>query len=75
METRILPAVDKRVETGPVKFGDDWTGLFIRGDSAFGLMMNLKSILKKDLNFLERDSLEGLIELLDSTNEHNKRAS
>ncbi len=23
-----------RVETGPVKFGDDWTGVFIRGDNA-----------------------------------------
>jgi hypothetical protein len=23
-----------RAETGPMKFGDDWTGVFIRGDTA-----------------------------------------
>jgi hypothetical protein len=23
-----------RMETGPIKFGGDWTGLFVRGDSA-----------------------------------------
>lgn len=25
---------DIRAETGPMKFGDDWTGVFIRGDNA-----------------------------------------
>ena len=25
----------KRVETGPIKFGDDWAGFFFRGDDAF----------------------------------------
>lgn len=24
-----------RVETGPVQFGDDWPGVFIRGDNAY----------------------------------------
>jgi hypothetical protein len=40
-EIRKLPAVDQRVETGPVQFGDDWPGVFIRGDNAFGLCMYL----------------------------------
>jgi hypothetical protein len=34
-EIRKLPAQDKRVETGPVQFGEDWPGIFIRGDNAF----------------------------------------
>lgn len=33
---RLLPATDKRVETGPIRFGDDWPGYFIRGDNAAG---------------------------------------
>ena len=31
---RKLPAQSSRVETGPVQFGDDWPGVFIRGDNA-----------------------------------------
>ena len=26
--------LESRVETGPVQFGDDWPGIFIRGDNA-----------------------------------------
>lgn len=29
-----LPAQEKRVETGVVQFGEDWPGVFIRGDNA-----------------------------------------
>ena len=28
------PVAAKRVETGPVRIGDDWAGLFLRGDNA-----------------------------------------
>lgn len=31
---RRLPAETPRVETGPTQFGDDWPGVFIRGDNA-----------------------------------------
>ena len=31
---RNFPAADPRVETGPIQFGDDWPGVFIRGDNA-----------------------------------------
>ena len=34
-----------RVETGAVQFGDDWPGLFIRGDNALCLMLNIKKLL------------------------------
>jgi len=30
----VLPEQDNRVETGPIRFGDDWPGVFIRGDNA-----------------------------------------
>lgn len=33
-DIRNLPEVEQRVETGPVQFGDDWPGVFIRGDDA-----------------------------------------
>lgn len=38
---RELPKQDKRVETGTVRFGDDWPGLFIRGDDCMALNMAL----------------------------------
>lgn len=38
---RVLPAQTPRVETGPVRFGDDWTGVFIRGDNAFAYLLAL----------------------------------
>ena len=34
-----------RPETGPMRFGDDWTGLFIRGDNALGYAVYLRVLL------------------------------
>lgn len=34
-----------RAETGPIQFGDDWPGVFIRGDNAFHFAMHLATIL------------------------------
>jgi hypothetical protein len=33
-----------RVETGAVQFGDDWPGLFIRGDNAYFLMLWIRRL-------------------------------
>lgn len=33
-----------RVETGAIQFGNDWPGYFLRGDDAFGLALNIKSL-------------------------------
>ena len=43
----VIPAtiLSGRVETGPVQFGDDWPGLFIRGDNAFGMKMAIDSAI------------------------------
>ena len=35
-----------RIETGPVQFGDDWPGTFIRGDNAAYYAMLLKDLLE-----------------------------
>ena len=59
-EIRALPAVEKRVETGPVQFGDDWPGVFIRGDDAFGLVMQLKQPITREW------TMDHLLRLLDS---------
>lgn len=37
--------LDERVETGPTQFGDDWPGLFIRGDNAAYYAMMLRQHL------------------------------
>ena len=44
---RHLPAPNDggRVETGAVKFGDDWPGLFIRGDNAISLRQRINDLL------------------------------
>ena len=35
-----------RPETGGMKFGDDWRGVFIRGDEAIGYWMTVDGILR-----------------------------
>ena len=35
-----------RVETGAVKFGDDWAGLFIRGDNAINLRQRICDLIE-----------------------------
>lgn len=42
---RTFPNDGPRVETGPVRFGDDWPGLFIRGDNAIMFASSLRSML------------------------------
>ena len=33
---KIIGQQAERVESGPIQFGNDWPGLFMRGDDAFG---------------------------------------
>lgn len=42
-----LPPVDgeSRIETGPIQFGDDWPGVFLRGDSALAAAMHIEAAL------------------------------
>lgn len=63
-----LPGVPERVETGPLQFGDDWPGVFIRGDNALYFAYVLAAALKHIPNddWLLRASLRGLLEDLQS---------
>lgn len=67
MITKLSELVE-RAETGPMQFGDDWPGVFIRGDQA----LYLAHILKMHLHHPEADSmitrsvLEGLASTLGS---------
>jgi hypothetical protein len=54
MKLRKMPAVEPRVETGPLKFGDDWTGVFIRGDDAMFTADMLRKILEANNSPMKR---------------------
>lgn len=64
-EVRKLPAVEGgRVETGPVQFGDDWPGVFVRGDNAFGYAMALQEAMEKIPEGFNKTRIKFLCELL-----------
>lgn len=42
---RVLPGHEPCVETGPVQFGDDWPGLFLRGDNCHAYADALQALL------------------------------
>jgi hypothetical protein len=61
-----------RVETGPVQFGDDWPGVFIRGDNAAWFAVHLRDLLTEaDLDFAASLTLNDLADLLASCNVGN----
>jgi hypothetical protein len=49
MKTQRVEHSGPRIETGPLKIGDDWTGIFIRGDEAIGIASTLKLIIASGL--------------------------
>ena len=55
-----------RMETGSVQFGEDWPGVFIRGDHALYLSTIIEFIKDKDLDPITRAGIENLAELLGS---------
>lgn len=66
-DVRILPAVEDRVETGPVQFGEDWPGVFIRGDDAAYLVMVLNQFLNGPVtsrDVFAESALRGLAQTL-----------
>lgn len=60
----------ERPETGPMQFGDDWPGVFIRGDNAMHYAMTLLIALNAipQERFMERSVLMGLAKALRSCN-------
>ncbi len=64
---REFPAQESRVETGVVQFGDDWPGVFIRGDSCHAYSLYLKEVLDTfRLHPVAYANLAGLRALLES---------
>lgn len=66
-----MPAVPiGRAETGAMQFGNDWPGVFIRGDNAMLFSMTLEMVLKNHGErmspLMERAVLEGLAKTLSS---------
>ncbi len=73
MEVRKLPEPtdgEGRVESGPTQFGDDWPGVFIRGDNAFQAIMTIDCVLMGqpdgDFGDFYRKQLKGVRDLLAS---------
>jgi len=75
-EIRQLSGVVPRVETGPLRFGDDWPGVFLRGDQAILAGETLDHLLRGGyLDGLHRRALEELVEVLRSCDLRRKTGS
>ena len=46
-DIRRFPEQSTRVECGPIAFGDDWPGVFFRGDTAAFYAMYLRALLEE----------------------------
>jgi len=57
MEIREIPHEGPRVETGPVRFGNDWGGLFIRGDNAFAIKIQIE-VLQQAMEDLDENKID-----------------
>ncbi len=69
MPVRKFDSQQERVETGPIQFGDDWPGVFIRGDHALHYSMLLENLLNGKIpqeDFISLMVLHGLKEDLAS---------
>ena len=42
----VLDKLKDRIETGPVQFGSDWPGLFVRGDDALVLERAIVDVVR-----------------------------
>lgn len=71
-EIKKIPYDNKidRVETGPIQFGEDWPGYFIRGDNAFDITMAIQSILVNPYDVLAMTQLKSFAKDLLGCNTH-----
>ena len=59
--------LNKRIDTGPIRFNNDWPGIFIRGDDAMSYLPWLEKARDQQRDdSLTRNMLDGLIVLLKS---------
>ncbi|HSM87417.1 MAG TPA: hypothetical protein VLT16_14770 [Candidatus Limnocylindrales bacterium] len=77
---RKLPAQIPPVETGPLRFGDDAAGVFIRADNALAFSIALRSLLhdeelKSTCLAVWKTEMENLLRLLESSRKEHSRRS
>jgi hypothetical protein len=72
-----LPGVQERVESGPLQFGNDWPGIFLRGDEALMQANALAVVLAciPDEQWPQRSVVSGMIETLQSCHIENHPGS
>lgn len=63
-----------RAETGYMQFGNDWRGVFIRGDEAGYLAMVLRSCGIK-FEAIRQAEIDGLAKMLEGSNEGTNRTT
>ena len=67
----LIPEPSMRAETGVMVFGDDWPGVFIRGDDAFGYASSLRELLNSSSTVsalvYHGSTLQGLLTLLEGS--------
>jgi hypothetical protein len=65
-----IPLDNARPQTGPMQFGDDWPGVFIRGDDALGYALAVRraveTLVEVDSSSVDLARLANLVELLGS---------
>lgn len=58
-----LPPSDSRMDTGPIRFGDDWPGYFFRGDETHQITALLTIAMKyvpEKMKFAYQDMVDEL---------------
>lgn len=73
---RQLPAQDPPVETGPIRFGNDTTGVFIRTDNALAFSIAVRSLLQDPQlasvsPVVWKAQMENLLRVLESSHRAN----
>jgi hypothetical protein len=66
MDVRKFPEQEERVESGPIQFGNDWPGLFLRGDDCMGYITTIQLHMQAPTNYT-RKMMESLLKQLSSS--------
>lgn len=67
---RQLPSQEPRIETGPLCFDGDWTGIFIRGDNALWYAMEIDHAIKTTvMDTVTKMKLQKIADILRSCDE------
>lgn len=65
MNENIKISNKKRIETGAIKFNDDWTGLFVRGDDCIQLKMIFEKIVNdEELDFFDLKYIQAYLVII-----------